>query len=66
MAVGMLVQIPGGTQDFYDSVMRHLDWDKADKPRGFISHYAGPTEGGWLVFDVWDRARTGSDSRRSA
>jgi hypothetical protein len=54
MAVGMLVRIPGGTAEYYDSVMEHLDWDNAPKPQGFISHYAGSTDDGWLVFDVWE------------
>jgi len=54
MAVGMLMQLPGGTKEFYDSVMEHLDWDEQDLPEGFVSHYAGPTKDGWLVFDVWE------------
>ena len=54
MAVGMLIQAPGMTADFYDSILEHLDWDEQDRPQGFISHYAGPTAGGWAVFDVWE------------
>lgn len=54
MAVGMLVQIPGGTREFYDSVMKHLQWDEREKPRGLISHYAGAAGGDWVVFDVWE------------
>ena len=54
MAVGMLVQLPGGTADFYDSVMDHLEWDTREKPKGMVSHYAGSTPGGWLVFDIWE------------
>ena len=54
MAVGMLMRIPGGTSELYDSVMENLDWDNTERPQGFISHYAGPTDDGWLVFDVWE------------
>ena len=54
MAVGMLVRIPGGTQELYDSIDEHLGWDGKEYPPGFISHYAGPTADGWLVFDVWE------------
>ena len=54
MSVGMFLQMPGGTREFYDAVLTELDWDAREKPRGFISHYAGSTEDGWLVFDVWE------------
>jgi len=54
MAVGMTVQIPGRDADFYDKVMKALNWDTAEKPAGFISHYAGPGPDGWYVFDVWE------------
>lgn len=48
------MQMPGATAEFYDSVMEHLDWESKELPAGFISHYAGPTADGWLVFDVWE------------
>jgi hypothetical protein len=54
MAVGMLVQIPGGTQEFYESVMSNLDWDNAPKPAGFISHHAAVDSDGLVVFDTWE------------
>ncbi len=54
MATGMLVQMPGMNSDVYDSVMEHLDWDGTPLPQGFISHSAGSTATGWLVFDVWE------------
>jgi hypothetical protein len=50
----MLVTIPDGTAEFYDSVMQHLEWDTKPKPQGFISHHAGPSPWGWTVFDVWE------------
>jgi hypothetical protein len=54
MAVGMLMQSDEFTEELYDSVMEHLEWGEKDLPAGFVSHYAGPTENGWLVFDVWE------------
>ena len=54
MATGMLVEMPGVTAEQYDSVMENLDWYAKDKPQGFVSHYAGPTANGWVVFDVWE------------
>lgn len=54
MATGMLMQLPGGTADFYDSVMTHLDWDNQPLPPGFISDYAGVNSDGLTIFDVWE------------
>ncbi len=54
MAVGMHLDAPGMTADMYDQVMANLDWDNTPLPPGFIAHYAGPKDGGWFVFDVWE------------
>src|SRR3989442_8194030 len=54
MATGMLIQIPGMNSDVYDSVMEHLEWDEKPLPQGFVSHYAGSTPDGWVVFDIWE------------
>jgi len=54
MAVGMNIELPGMTADVYDRVMTNLGWDDQPLPPGFISHYAGPIEGGWFVFDTWE------------
>jgi heme-degrading monooxygenase HmoA len=54
MAVAMVMEAPGMTAELYDSVMEHLEWSEQDLPDGFISHYAGPTEDGMLVFDIWE------------
>jgi heme-degrading monooxygenase HmoA len=53
MAVGMLIQFPGQTTDFYDQVMTNLDWGNAPDPPGFVSHYAGMSPDGLVVFDIW-------------
>ena len=54
MPVGMNIEIPGMTADVYDQVMANLDWDGQPLPQGFISHYAGPSDNGWFVFDTWE------------
>jgi len=54
MAVGMLMEIPGGTQELYDGVMDAMDWDSRPQPDGLVAHFAGPTGDGWFVFDVWE------------
>lgn len=52
MAVAMLMEIPGGTQEQYDRVMDELQLESM--PEGGIAHIAAPMEGGWRVLDVWE------------
>jgi hypothetical protein len=54
MAVGMLMQIPEGTQELYDGVMEAMEWESRPLPDGLVAHFAGPSEEGWFVFDVWE------------
>jgi len=60
MAVGVWVEIPGGTQEQYQQTVRGLTGgDKLDSlgdwpVEGVLAHAAGPTENGWVVFDVWE------------
>lgn len=59
VAVLMVHDSPGGTQEQYDQVGARLaksggfnslnDW-----PEGILSHAAGPTDDGWRVVDVWE------------
>jgi hypothetical protein len=53
MAIGILVEIPGGTQANYDAVIARMDL-RNDPPEGCLVHMAGPMEGGWRVVDVWE------------
>src|SRR4051812_19714267 len=53
MAIGILIEIPGGTQRHYDLVMEKLQLEGKPAPGG-IFHVAGPMEGGWRVVDVWE------------
>jgi hypothetical protein len=59
MAIALVHDIPGGTQDDYDRIVQELvggelnslsDWP-AD---GILVHIAGPTAEGWRVVDVWE------------
>lgn len=56
MAIALLIEFPGGTQDQYDKIMHNLGLDKGseDLPRGLIFHVAGPSDNGWQVIDVWE------------
>jgi hypothetical protein len=53
MAVVVVAEIPGATQDFYDKVTENaMEGDSL--PDGCQTHIAGPIDGGWRVITVWD------------
>jgi hypothetical protein len=56
VAIGFLFDMPGITQQQYDTVMRELRLNEPDAawPPSMICHVAGPIEGGWRVVDVWE------------
>ena len=53
MAIGLLVESPGGTQEQYDIALQVLDLG-GEAPPGQIFHIAGPTDEGWRVVDLWE------------
>jgi hypothetical protein len=53
MAVGLVIAVPGGTQQRYDAVFEALDLTE-QKPEGLLLHIAGPVEDGWRIIDVWE------------
>jgi hypothetical protein len=53
MAIGIVIEIPGGTKAQYDAVMQKLQLN-GRLPTGGLYHVAGPMEGGWRVVDVWE------------
>ena len=72
MAVAMLVDNPGGSEETYEKVRERLG---LDRPAGGIFHVAGPSpNGGWRVIEVWESEEDakrcvdacGPPSRRSA
>lgn len=58
MAVGVLVDMPGLTQDQFEQVTEklfgHYPMRPGDAPDGLIVHSAGPSNGGWYVYDIWE------------
>ena len=55
MAVGVVLDILGGTEEQYDTVMRDLGIEGAEAlPEGLVVHVAGPTDVGWRMIDVWE------------
>ena len=53
MAVVIVNQIEGGTQDFYEQVNPKV-MPGGKLPDGCQLHIAGPTENGWRVITVWE------------
>ena len=58
MAVGMLLNMPGVTQEQYEQVNEKLFGQypmRPDQaPEGLILHSAGSTPVGWYVYDIWE------------
>lgn len=50
--IGIVFDVPGGTQEMYDKAMVELNLD-ANPAKGLVSHNAGPNPGGWSVVDIW-------------
>jgi hypothetical protein len=57
MAIGVLLDIPGGTQEQYEQVNEKAFGDPKGPTEpidGLIIHTAGATTTGWRIFDVWE------------
>jgi len=56
MAVGVLMNFPGGTNDAYERVLERMGLTNGGQPPEHASfHIAGETgDGGFRVVDVWD------------
>ena len=55
MAMGQVLQFPGGTMALYDAVTEELGI-KGDQgwPDGVITHSAGSTDDGFIVIESWE------------
>ena len=53
MAIGVLSEIRGLTAEMYDTVNEKANVE-SDPPAGLIVHTAGPMDGGFRIFDVWE------------
>jgi quinol monooxygenase YgiN len=54
MAVGLLFDGIGVSQDQYEQVFNQVTNHGAEPPTGSLSHHAGPTEGGFCVIETWE------------
>jgi hypothetical protein len=60
MAVGVLFELPGVTQEQYETITDKLTGGSglsslSDWPvEGVLAHIAGPSQNGWRVVDVWE------------
>lgn len=58
MAELLILEFEGLDEDAYAAVNADLGIDmhtgEGAWPAGIVSHTAGPTEGGWIVVEVWE------------
>jgi heme-degrading monooxygenase HmoA len=54
MAIGLLFDGPGVTQDQYFQVFNEVTDHGTKKVPGLLSHHAGPTDGGFCVIETWE------------
>jgi hypothetical protein len=57
MAIGVLLDIPGGTKEQYEQINEKAFGDPKGPTEpldGLIIHTAGATAGSWRIFDVWE------------
>ena len=55
MAVLITAEVPGQTLQGYEGMIAVLG-PLIRQAKGFIAHGAGPAEGGWRSFEVWESA----------
>jgi hypothetical protein len=53
MAIGIMFEAKGVTRQQYEQVAKAVMPNEI-MPRGMRYHVAGPVEGGWNVFEIWD------------
>ena len=55
MAMGHVLEFPGGSMALYDAVTKELGI-KGDQgwPSGLLTHSAGPTADGFIVMESWE------------
>ena len=51
MAIAILIETPGLTQEQYDAAAQRID--QAGPFDGWLTHIAGPIDDGWRIVDVW-------------
>jgi len=53
MAIAMVFDAKGVTEAQYEQVRAEVGMSTT-RPKGMLYHAAGPSEGGWNVFEVWE------------
>jgi quinol monooxygenase YgiN len=53
MAIAMVVEIPGLTQEQYEAAVQHIN-QAGPRVGGALVHAAGSMEGGCRVMEVWE------------
>jgi hypothetical protein len=57
MAVGVVIEVPGGTQEQYEALFEKImgvSVDEASNAPGGLVHIAGPMDGGYRLVDIWE------------
>ena len=54
MAVGLLFDGVGMSQDQYYQVFNEVTNNGTEQAPGILAHHAGPTEGGFCVIETWE------------
>lgn len=54
MAVGIIMDFPGGSNSAYDRVLERMGLSEGISPPHCLFHMAGETDRGFRVVDVWD------------
>jgi hypothetical protein len=56
MAIAVIIDFPGGSQEEYDTVVRELGpaGESVAAAPGLLLHGGGPTADGWRVIDFWE------------
>ena len=63
MSIIVVAEIPGGTAEQDDAMLKELNIE-SDPPQGSRFRVAGPTEGGWRIISVWDSQEAFDTFRR--
>ena len=60
MAVMVIAEVPGQTEQGYDGMLGAVEGALKQAP-GFIFHSAHPVDGGWRVIEVWQSQQDATD-----
>ena len=63
MAVVIVAQVPGGTAEQDEAIMKQMNLADTLAP-GSLARLAGPFEGGWRIISVWESQEAFDTFRR--